>query len=86
MTVIKEFATCSKIAIIREDNYASGLDKFIRLFEEAKKDFPLLEIKNVRVIHYGGMRYSGTFGLEFKIDPSLVPDSWIKQDKVELTS
>lgn len=82
--IIKEFCEDGRTAVIRENNYGSGLDKFMRLFEEAQKDFPGLLYENVSVVKYGGRRYKGTFGIEF--ETSSAPNSYIRINALEYTS
>ncbi len=51
--------------IIRTNTYSNSLFYFNTLFEEAKKDFPDIKPDDVEIIHYGGRRYKGTFGIEW---------------------
>jgi hypothetical protein len=55
------------IAVVLENAYDSSLGKFDRLFEVAQKDFPWLKRGDVEIVHYGGNRRSGLFGIEFTI-------------------
>ncbi len=57
--------------ILRTDLYDNSLDYFLKLFAEAKKDFPHLEAKNVICREYGGDTISGTRGIEFGRSPFL---------------
>lgn len=70
--------------IIRTDTYSSTIAFFMRLFEEAQRDFPGLDPKEVEVVHYAGRRYAGTFGVEFVALTSNVPASYQEIAEVEL--
>lgn len=63
--IIKRYVTATGRAVLRENNYTSTLDKFVRLFEEAQKDFPGLLHSAVEIVQYGGRSYKHTFGIEF---------------------
>lgn len=66
MQLIKE--RCGRVGIIRTNTYSRDLDYFVYLFEEAKKDFPNLSFYDVAIVHFGGVRYKGTWGIEFTVD------------------
>jgi hypothetical protein len=51
--------------IIRSNTYAHTFEYFNNLVSEAKKDFPGLKDLDIDIIHYGGIRYKYTFGIEF---------------------
>jgi len=68
--------------IFREDRYGSRLDKFIWLFEEAKRDFSDLQYSDVEIIQYGGRSYKRTFGIEFLAGSA--PESYTRCAETEL--
>ncbi|MBI2121034.1 MAG: hypothetical protein HYT94_05420 [Parcubacteria group bacterium] len=70
--------------VVRTNCYGSQLSFFLELFEEAKKDFPTLTPEDVRVIHFGGQFYSGTFGIEFT-PPETVPAIYQTIRELELS-
>lgn len=57
--------TGSVLFILRSDLYSSSLDYYLKLFEEAKKDFPDLDCNDVKCVEYGGNTIKGTRGIEF---------------------
>jgi hypothetical protein len=59
----KEFK--GKTVVLRTNTYSNAVAYINNLFREAKKDFPTLEEDKVRVVHFGGRYYKGTFGIEF---------------------
>lgn len=67
--MIKEFIRVSNgnHVVIRNETYRSQLNGFEKLFEIAKTDFPSLNSSDVTVVHYGGKRISGYFGIEFLV-------------------
>ena len=54
---------------IRTDCYSESFDYFLTLVEEAKKDFPNLEPKDIMVREYGGISIRGIRGIEFSFNP-----------------
>ena len=71
--------------VIREKHANHSLAYFERLFQEAKKDFPALEAKDVQIVKYGGDNF-GTWGIEFKIpEGAVVPDDYVRIYEMELT-
>lgn len=70
--------------VIRTKTYASSLDYFDKLYEEAHKDFPEIPKKEMQVTHYGGIRYKYTFGIEFNVKGK-VPEDYQKISKMEST-
>jgi hypothetical protein len=56
----------------------------LELFEEARKDFSKLTQKDVKVVHFWGQSYSGTFGIEFT-PPNEVPKTYRSIKKTELS-
>jgi hypothetical protein len=63
MQIIKEFCESSGTAVIRSNTYGSNFGKFVQFYNEAKKDFPSLEVEDVEIVKYGGNRYTKTFGI-----------------------
>lgn len=88
MTITKEHrprdgSTWSR-CIVRTDTYSSTIAFFLRLLEEAQRDFPGLDPKEIEVVHYAGRRYAGTFGIEFAALTCNVPTSYREIAEVEL--
>lgn len=82
MEIIKEFSAGQSVAILRTSTYAHSLDHFLKLAEAAKADFPHLKPSEIKIVHYGGKRYRGTFGIEFQItDPP--PESYTRIPQTE---
>lgn len=67
--------------VIRENAYGSMLDKFEKLFQVAKEDFPNLSSSDVEVIHFGGRYYAKTFGIEF--DAKTYPEGYSQVSNLE---
>ncbi len=84
MKFIKEYAKSAKRCIIRTDCHGSKLSFFDELWVVAKSDFPELTREEVDVVHYGGKRYKGTFGIEFKFTGT-PPNDYVHVEQVELT-
>ena len=59
--------TVNTVGVIRTNTYAKTLDHVLELAAIAKQDFPNLADKDIRITHYGGSYYAGTFGLEFDL-------------------
>ena len=83
MIIIKENQKGTKRLCIRTNSYANSLKHFNMLYDEAKKDFPSLETKDIEIMHYGGMRIKYTYGIEFAAIGD-IPDSY-KQTQFEKT-
>jgi hypothetical protein len=81
--MIKEYCEPSARVVIRESRYGSQLDKFIRLYEEALKDFPNLKMRDVEIVKYAGERYAKTFGIEFH--SPFAPDTYARISALEYT-
>lgn len=71
------------ICVIRTNCYGSEWSFLSKLVAQAKVDFPGLQDEAIRVVHFGGVQYSGTFGVEFE-PPDLVPEDYVKIREVEL--
>ena len=54
--------------ILRTDLYDDSLDYFLKLFKEAKKDFPNLKPEDIMCQEYGGDTIKGLRGIEFIFD------------------
>lgn len=70
MDIIREYCQPKTIGalptcVVRTKTYASGLMHFDELFAVAQSDFPDLHREDCEVVHYGGQRYKGTYGIEF---------------------
>ncbi len=85
MNFIREYATEPSIAIVRTNCYGSSFEFISSMVSELKKDFPELKDEDIKIIQYGGERYSRTFGAEAKVAKSEVPESYSKQKCVENT-
>ena len=73
------------VCVIRSRNYGSSLAKFLYFAREARKDYPHLKDEDIKVVHYGGDRISGTFGIEFEPPKeNLVLDGWTEIHSLEL--
>ena len=55
--------------MLRTDFYDNSLDYFLKLFEDAKKDFPDLKAEDITCQEYGGDTIKGLRGIEFDFDP-----------------
>jgi hypothetical protein len=77
----------SAIAVVRENTYGSSLVKFDRLFETLQETFPGATRDSVNVVHYGGNRIKGTFGLEWTVfyDIHEAPKGWTAISELECT-
>lgn len=88
--IIKEYCEGSGVVVLRESAYGSSLKKFLRLWEEFKKDFPNLNVnedRDVEIKHYGGRYYAKTFGLEINIGKnSYVPEFYNRISQLEYTA
>ena len=65
LIMIREYHEQTNRAIIRNNNYSSSIESILSLYEEALKDFDSLKPGDVEIVHYGGIYYKGTFGIEF---------------------
>lgn len=78
--------------IVRANNYGCSLKKFDELFhvmaDDAATFEPPIELdrEDVEVVHYGGERYSKTFGLEVNIPQGhIISPEYIRMAQTELT-
>lgn len=86
MDIIREYVqNGGRVAcVIRANVYTSTLSHFMKLFEEAKRDFPDLEAGDVEVKHYAGERYSRTFGIEFSRPVgTIIPNAYFRRESLE---
>jgi hypothetical protein len=88
----RELAVSAGRLVLRARNYGSRLDKFDKLFDTMAKDAltfePPIELdrEDVEVVHYGGSRYAGTFGLEVDIpEGHVIPSEYARIRETELT-
>ncbi len=84
MDYIKE-VTPEKHCVVRTGTYTSSVAHINRILAEATEDFPDLDLEKVKIVHYGGIRYKGTYGLEFDVDGD-VPDTYRPINHVEFTA
>jgi hypothetical protein len=59
--------------------YGSRLSTILRLFNEAKKDFPELQPEDVDIHFYGPPRLNRIMFIEFRAKLKAVPDSYHEQ-------
>lgn len=59
--------------ILRSLYYGSSVGHINKFIEEAKKDFPGIDVDKIEIIQYGGRHYAGTFGIEFQVKPDSNP-------------
>lgn len=72
--------------IVRAQTYAHDLEHIQYLVEEARLDFPLLQDREIEIVHYGGKRYARTYGIEFEVPVTTrIPDWYTPVAEVELT-
>lgn len=69
--------------IIRTNTYGSDIDFFLKMAEEAQRDFPDVPFSDMNVHHYAGVSYKGTYGIEFNTNSHCVPSYYSKQKSVE---
>ena len=82
--VIKEYCPSNNICVIRTNAYGSSMQFLTDLFDKAAADFPGLQKERVEIRHYGGIRDSGTFGIEFKASHT-PPESYFRIRELEYT-
>lgn len=85
MRIIREYSTYAKRCVLRSDGYLSNLTYFATLYESALEDFPNLKPNAVEVVHFGGDRYRGTFGIQFSWLEGEVPGHYSRMERLELT-
>ena len=62
---------------VRTNCYGSQFSFLRKLVEEARGDFPELGEEDIKIVQFGGERFSGTFGLQFQPpEGAPVPDSY----------
>ena len=72
------------IGIIRLNHYGSQFNWLLEIVNEAKKDFPHLKDEDIKVVHYGGIYYKGTFGVEFHLpDSTTLPKDYSEIHEIE---
>lgn len=75
---------CGAIAVVRRNCYGLTAASAMELAEIAKADFPGLKPEDCRIIHFGGVSYKGTFGIEFDCgDLAIAPDGWVEISELE---
>jgi len=70
--------------VVRLNHYGSQLTYFLDLFAVAQEDFAGLTPQDVQVVHYGGLRIKGYFGLEFQSEQA-PPSEYEQVAQLELT-
>jgi len=73
--------------VLRRDNYDHSLGHVETLFATAKRDFPGLRLRrrDVRIQCYGGDRWKGQMGVEIDVTASLVPEEYVRIERLEST-
>ena len=69
--------------VLRANHYGRTLNLFDNLYEEAKKNFPLLNRADVEVVQYGGISYKHTFGIEFWAGDFIIPEGYERIAELE---
>jgi hypothetical protein len=85
MNIIKEYYPPASKCILRTDTYGCSFELIRELFDEARRDFPELEAKDVEVVLYAGTRYAHTLGIEFRTNGP-VPATYSEIPKLEQNS
>jgi hypothetical protein len=75
--------TIPAICVIRTNCYSSQWSFLFKLVAAAKADFPDLQDEMIRVVHFAGRHYAGTFGIEFE-PCSVVPSDYQAIRELEL--
>jgi len=70
--------------VIRFDHYGHHWSSFMELVAIAKADFPTLADNQIEVIHYGGDRISGYWGIEFDRFTKDIPADYEELSVLEL--
>jgi hypothetical protein len=65
------------------DSYSRRIGFINQMIEEAKQDFPSLEVDDIEVQIYGGGSRNRTIGIEFAIDEASIPSSYKEVDGLE---
>lgn len=68
MTIIKECVSRTKgfHYVIRTNTYANSFEHLNNLVQIARSNFANLKDSSIEVVLYGGSRFKGTMGIEFK--------------------
>ena len=74
---------CTQCSIQNIRRFRSSDKELIKKFEKAKKDFPELTSDNANIMHYGGTRFNGTYGIEFTLEREEIPENY-QERKVEI--
>lgn len=87
MDIIREYCQPKTIGalpvcVVRTKTHANSLAHFDELFSVAQSDFPDLHREDCEVVHYGGQRYRGTYGIEF-FRVGEIPESYQKIEHLE---
>lgn len=87
MEIYKEYKENGENAacVIRTNTYASSVQHFLNLLEEAQKDFPNVTASDLEVHHFAGRSYRRTFGVFFRVKMSEVPKAYRKIKEIEET-
>jgi len=69
---------------VRTNTCDHNLDFFLKLFDQAKKDFPDLEPGNIEIVHYSRLQIAHSFGIEFSVNGAgPVPKCYERIDVLE---
>ena len=62
--------------VVKTRSTSFKLSHYLSLFEEAKKDFPHLTIKDIDAVEYAGNKYRGQRGIEFNMLLTEIPQTY----------
>lgn len=84
--IIKEYYPTSDgfYVILRRQDYAHSLVAILELYQTAQEDLGEILLADVKIQHYGGQRYRGTFGIEFTTEAK-PPEEYALISSPELT-
>lgn len=82
-TLIKEYCKESRVGVIRDNAYGSDFLKISEFVRIALQDFPHLSLSDIKIVHYAGIRYAKTFGIEFPAHRC--PDDYVEISQLECT-
>lgn len=83
--IIKEQSEYNGKLVIRTNCYGSSFEFISGLVQEAKKDFPELEDKDIEIVKFAGQHYARTFGIEFYVKTTEIPEEYSKIPNLEYT-
>jgi len=81
MRIIKEYCEETGHIVLRTNTYARSVGHIVRLFEEAKKDFPELIMDECNIDYYAGVHHARTYGMLFKAKNA--PENYFRINRLE---